>query len=149
MKQIYNMYRMVRIINRCTLEVEKENEGGDLVKVLSNPYPTIQNVRTSYKEKYKCSRSEVSGAYEDTIKMGYAREIPKKFKNLNIPHYVVVTTKGRELTDSFIVPWGLILALAHRYGAVASLFISLGIGAAISTLAHIAIKLVRVWLNFP
>ena len=138
MRQILDMHRMVKIVERRTEEIELENKGKTLIDVLANLYPKIDSVKEIYKEKYDTNQTRANKAFNDALSKEYIKEIPKHFKSqtaqgkdFKLPYYAVATTKGGELTDSFLyVPWGLLRAWVKQYGATMTALIALGIGIA-------------------
>lgn len=141
MRQLYRMYRFVKIVDAMEVETDINNEGKDLVYLIENGFkPTIESVKAKYRIKHKVSKTVANHTYEDAKKKGYILPLQKLLKNtknvkepLKFDHYIETSPEGRTLIDSFIIPWGLIKAYFIEYGLVVTTLISLGIGALAGT----------------
>lgn len=143
MRQLYRMYRMAKIIEVSMEQKDIDNKGKDLTKLLEDGLqPNIDVIKLTFQSRYKYSFTDAKNTYNDLVNnemvKEYDKTLPLKGRpSLKLTKYTELNTEGRKLIDRFIIPWGLLKAYVVEYGILATTFVSLGIGIAISTVGKV------------
>lgn len=133
MNQILNMYRMVKVVDQVTKEIEAVNN----IPVLENDFhagaPKLLRVKKTFSKRHKkVPFQETHRLLVDTIESEYLEPSAITVGNESFKT-VVITKRGRGLIDSVpLLPFikiGLMKAWLEEYGIVFTSFTALGLGA--------------------
>lgn len=139
------MYRMAKIVERMSEEKDRENSGKNLADLINNGFhPDIQGIKSAFQDKHGYSSTIARNTYNDLYSNNMIKEydkiLPGKDKKpLKFKSYVELNTSGRNLTDTFGIPWGLLKAYVSEYGLVVTTLMSLGFGIVLSGILRLVI----------
>jgi hypothetical protein len=123
MKQIFDIYRFVKIIDKMARDLEDEYPIPFSLTGYDMRYPATLVCKEAYVEQYNVKKIDANHANIDAISMGYLEGFTSNKADLAVD-CLRITTKGRELIDkTWIIPIGLLYHTFEKYGRFITGFI--------------------------
>lgn len=152
MKQVLDVYRYLKVVQKRADELDEENKGADLIKYMDNWQPKISDTKECFKTKYSVGQNFVNGVFDDAQKWGYIDIQKKTIPNstYELETFVTVNHEGRRLLDRVpflpFVPTGLFMAWWKHDGLLVKSAMTVIISAIGYLGTHIVISLIKRWI---
>jgi hypothetical protein len=134
MKQIFNMYRFVRLIDETERELELKFPNEMVFSGYDVRHPATYVIKKEYVKKYRKTAKDAHDICADAIKNGYLEGRTEKNGSLKVD-VIRSTTEGRALIDKtlYILPIGLWHAWYEKFGQfILGIFVGLFVPATAS-----------------